>query len=126
MTHKTKTAGVAGNTPLTATAGAGALAKVEPAKEVTHVEVKKEIEEHFDHLAVGLFHLLAVAVNFIAVGAVAVGLGYCLDWAHVHCNWMSEWMFDVGHVVEGVIYVADCINLVVGVAKMLKKTFKDF
>jgi hypothetical protein len=43
-----------------------------------------------------------------------------------HWTRMREWMFVVGHVVEGIIYVADCINVVVGVAKMLKKSFREF
>ncbi len=104
----------------------GAFGKVEPVKEVKHAEVKQEIKEQFDHTAAGLVHLLFVSINFIAVGAVAAGPGFCRDWAHAHWKWMSEWMFVVGHVVEGIIYVADRINLVVGVAKMLKKSFKDF
>ena len=58
-----------------------AFGKVESVKEVKHADLKQEIKEQFDHTAVGLVHLLFVSINFIAVGAVAAGLGFCLDWA---------------------------------------------
>jgi|GEM_PF-5748253 len=62
-----------------------------------------------------LVALCCVASLFVAIFGVAVGIGWVLHFAELHCPWMSPWMFKVGHFVEGTLFVIDIGLLLHGV-----------
>ncbi len=62
------------------------------------------------------FHLIGAVIGitawFVTIWLAAVGIGFLVHWTQVHWTWVPGWMLTAGHVIEYLIFAADCISLV--------------
>jgi len=82
-------------------------------------KLKAQLAEFF----VSVVGLVTTGAWFVVIWLVAAGLGFLMDWSEVHFVWMPKWMFGVGHVVEGGLFLMDCVGLVWSVFKHMKGQF---
>jgi hypothetical protein len=73
---------------------------------------------------VTLVALLTTAVCFVAIGLVAAGLGFRMHRAQIHFTWVPEWIFEVGHGVEDLPFITDCMDPVWAVFMQLTQQIK--
>lgn len=80
-----------------------------------------QLEQEITHLVnktlVAIVAMVTSAVWFLVIGLMASGLGYAVHWAETHCTWMFHWMILVGHGVESVMFVMDCVGLLWSIGK---------
>ncbi|KVP65673.1 hypothetical protein WJ96_04715 [Burkholderia ubonensis] len=55
--------------------------------------------------------IIGITAWFVAIWMAAVGLGFLIHWTQVHWVWVPHHMIEAGHVIENVIFVADCVSL---------------
>lgn len=73
-------------------------------------------------------HLIGAVIGitawFVTIWMAAVGIGYLVNWTDVQCAWVPDSMITVGHVIEYLIFGADCVSLVWSVGVHLYHHFK--
>lgn len=83
---------------------------------------KAQVSKSFDFtkfikLGELLVSLVTIAVWFAAILAVATCLGWGMHHLPHWAPWTPSWMLKLGHWVEGFLFVADMVSLVVAVCK---------
>lgn len=83
-------------------------------KEQSHEEKMMHVVKTTAHNIVAL---LMTALWFVAIGLVAAGLGWGVHMAEEVFTWMPHWMLETGHILEGVLFVLDCLGFLWSVIK---------
>lgn len=55
--------------------------------------------------------IIGTTAWFVTIWMAAVGLGFLVHWTQVHCTWVPHHMIEAGHVIENLIFGADCVGL---------------